>query len=323
MRSTRADDSGIIVLVSATRGTVGRASAIALVIAAVACAEGNSVDGLGGGSSGSAVSGTSGTGNTTASVASTGAGTPKDCSGTPAKPLGCGNVCVDPRTDVTHCGGCDHACDDPPNGDAACVDSVCVVGDCIDGYADCNDDPTDGCEEPLVCGPGTPLPDCDAACAGMTCVPVAETCNLQDDDCDTECDEGGIGCRVGVHRSVGETGHFYTTDAVEAGCCNMTVETTNYFYLYAAQAPGLVPFYRCLLPSGYHHYTLDAGCAGGIAEGTMGYVATAATCGASPLYYLAHPGGDHFYTTDAGERDYAVTLGYADQGVIAYMWLAP
>ena len=51
----------------------------------------------------------------------------------------------------------------------------------------------------------------------------------------------------------------------------------------------------------------------------LGWVATAPVCGARPLYRLASP-ADHFYTVDPGERDFAVSLGYLDEGVAVYVW---
>lgn len=73
--------------------------------------------------------------------------------------------------DIDHCGACSVACTND-HGDTACVDGVCTPT-CADGYADCNEDPTDGCERELdddgyctVCGDedrvaGTPCGTCD------------------------------------------------------------------------------------------------------------------------------------------------------------------
>ena len=86
---------------------------------------------------------------------------------------------VDTRTSVLHCGSRDHAC--PPNPDggrAACDGGVCIV-ECDPGRADCDDDPTTGCEAhldaPKTCG------GCDHACTGST--PVCSGSEADGFDC--------------------------------------------------------------------------------------------------------------------------------------------
>ena len=41
-----------------------------------------------------------------------------------------------------------------------------------------------------------------------------EICNLVDDNCNGECDEGALmmGCRVQIHRGYGSLGHIYHSD---------------------------------------------------------------------------------------------------------------
>lgn len=131
------------------------------------------------------------------------------------------------------------------------------------------------------------------------------------------------GCRVAVHRSSGSAGHFYTTSRTEAACCGMTVESYDFFHLSSVGVDGTQPLFRCLAAGGYHLYTTDTGCEMAAYEGQMGFIARTPICGAVPLYRLFHPGGDHFYTHSAAERDYAVSIGYADRGVIGYVWLTP
>ena len=117
------------------------------------------------------------------------------------------------------------------------------------------------------------------------------------------CCVGVLGCRVGVDRSYDSTTgqHFYTTTDSEASCCGYTVEQQYAYYLYAAQQPGLVPFYRCRTAMG-HMYTTDATCGGQTLEVTMGYIATSPECGAVPLYALHDAtSGDNLYTTSAAE----------------------
>lgn len=165
---------------------------------------------------------------------------------------------------------------------------------------------------------------CIPSCAGAP----NESCNLEDDDCNGKCDENA-NCRVGVYRSYKSSSgeHFYTTSASEAACCGFTVEFSNYYYLYKSSAPGLVPFYRCLLASGMHFYTTSSNCegaAGSNKESTLGYIAKSATCGAVPLYRLSKSNGDHFYTTSSTERQKAISSnGYKDEGTAGYVWKGP
>ncbi len=114
--------------------------------------------------------------------------------------LRCGDVCVDPRTDPEHCGGCWQPCA-PANGEGTCSAGSCRVA-CDPGWTDANGSPVDGCEyactrtaaaevrgstcDNLVdddCDGRTDATDPDCA----DCVP--ELCNHADDDCDGLTDE--------------------------------------------------------------------------------------------------------------------------------------
>lgn len=157
----------------------------------------------------------------------------------------------------------------------------------------------------------------DAACK-------KEVCDLKDDDCNGQCDDL-LGCRVAVDRSYdAATGqHFYTTSDAEATCCGYSLEGHGAFYLYAAQQPGLVPFYRCRTAQGHHLYTTDAACQGQTNEGSLGWIATAPVCGAVPLYGLSNAtSGDHLYTTSSAEVTSAEAGGYALDGTAGYVWPA-
>jgi len=81
-----------------------------------------------------------------------------------AELLTCDGACVDPETSATHCGSCGNACYLDPHGTVSCRGGTCEVDDCGDWYDDCNDDPSDGCETPLLtdgdCG------SCGDVCAG-------------------------------------------------------------------------------------------------------------------------------------------------------------
>jgi hypothetical protein len=235
----------------------------------------------------------------------------KDCNGTP------GDGCeIDTSSSASSCGTCGHACT-PSSGAGACTASACTITSCPAGKADCNHVFADGCEANLATDPN----NC-GACGNRP----SESCNLADDDCNGKCDDVA-GCRVAVSRSVsGSTNeHFYTTSPSEAACCGFTVEYSPYYYLYSSAQPGLVPFYRCALSSGFHFYTTSSACEGSpgaITEGQMGWIGTSASCGATPLYRLAK-GDDHFFTTAAAERDSAIASGYVDEGTAGFVWLTP
>ena len=48
--------------------------------------------------------------------------------------------------DVRHCGACDNACVVPSHAATTCNGGVCGMGACESGWADCDHDPTNGCE---------------------------------------------------------------------------------------------------------------------------------------------------------------------------------
>lgn len=163
---------------------------------------------------------------------------------------------------------------------------------------------------------------CSPSCVA-SCTPPAEACNAADDDCDGSCDEGLADCRAGVVRAYHDTrgGHLYTRDRAEALALGFRIESEPYFFVYPGAQPGTAPFHRCFLGRAHRLYTFDGGCEGSGAtyEGVLGWVAMGPVCGARPLYRLSSP-DDHFYTTDAAERDFAVSIGYVDEGVAAYVW---
>jgi hypothetical protein len=68
----------------------------------------------------------------------------------------CNGGCVDPKTDNDNCGACGNVCSrngdggtPPTNGYFGCVDSQCGRAKCNNGYADCDGDPSNGCEAAL------------------------------------------------------------------------------------------------------------------------------------------------------------------------------
>jgi hypothetical protein len=255
------------------------------------------------------------------------AGRPPDCPDDT-----CGDTCVDLDTDPRNCGACGRTCL-LPGAEAACVDGDCALGACDDGLLDCDGRLETGCEQVDACADGSACPtscgtegavSCADPCAPSCEVP-AEACNAQDDDCDGACDED-LSCRRAVYRSSGTRGHLYGLDPSEATSSGQTLEGYPYFYVYAAEAPGLAPLYRCDKGGGLRFLTLSASCEIGLpVDLIVGYVSATGGCGSTPLYRLYSPStGDHFYTLSAEERDAAVAVyGYVSEGVAAQVWGGP
>lgn len=74
----------------------------------------------------------------------------------------CADECKDLANDPEFCGSCDaDPCPDYPNALDLCTDGMCLMGDCEDGFWDCNGDQVDGCEaqSECACVPGETI-DC-------------------------------------------------------------------------------------------------------------------------------------------------------------------
>jgi hypothetical protein len=169
-------------------------------------------------------------------------------------------------------------------------------------------------------GSGSSVPTIDANPGSGS---AAQTCDLHNVDANGYCDNI-LGCRIGVDRSYDPVSfqHFYTTTDAEMNSIPYAVEQQDYFYLYAAPQPDLVPFYRCVTASG-HLYTTDANCDGTTMEGIMGYIGTTPACDAVPLYELVNTAtGDRLYTTSASEASSAQGGGYTILPSPGYVWTA-
>jgi len=97
-------------------------------------------------------------------------------------------------SDANNCSACGQACAPTANGEPACVDSACVVGSCDSGYADCDGDPTNGCEANL----SDDAVNCGAC--GVVCAAVANgTPGCSEFACGIgSCDPGFANCSGGV-----------------------------------------------------------------------------------------------------------------------------
>ncbi|HZF55142.1 MAG TPA: choice-of-anchor L domain-containing protein [Polyangiaceae bacterium] len=77
----------------------------------------------------------------------------------------CGSTCYDITSDPDHCGDCLKPCETPPQAEPVCNNSMCEMGACFPGWADCDGDLMNGCEQntlqdgPCACMPGS-VQDC-------------------------------------------------------------------------------------------------------------------------------------------------------------------
>jgi hypothetical protein len=81
------------------------------------------------------------------------------------------------QTDINNCGVCNKVCSPPPGATAGCTAGQCGVGTCTAGFADCNQNLTDGCELDITtdwnnCGA------CGAVCGSHLCVASACVCTM-------------------------------------------------------------------------------------------------------------------------------------------------
>ena len=135
---------------------------------------------------------------------------------------------------------------------------------------------------------------------------------------------------TGIHRAyhAGAQQHLFSLSLLELEQGpGLTVEMENAFWLAATAVDGATPLYRCYLGIGWHLMTTASACegaAGAIEEGALGWIATSQLPGTVPLYRLFRGAApDHFYTTSDAERAYAMSLGYADEGVAGWVWTQP
>ncbi len=255
---------------------------------------------------------------------------PLEC---PSGETPCPDGCADTRTDPTNCGGCGIVCV-VPQGAGSCIDGICGVGLCDDGWGDCDGIEDNGCETESSCSSSAEVEcttrcdslgtlDCTDACA-PSCRPPVEACNHLDDDCDGVCDNGELaGCRTSIYRTNGSLGHMYGPDLTTMEGRGQTVESEDAFFVYSDELPGTRALYRCDKGGGRTFLTTASTCELGVTPDlVIGYISTDATCGGMPLYRLySGEESDHLYTVSESERDHAIdTSGYHYESVIGYVY---
>lgn len=162
-----------------------------------------------------------------------------DCDGDP------GNGCERRLDTATDCGQCGLACDDTNALSASCTASGCEL-DCVTGFADCDGDPSNGCEADLnshdhcggcfnYCSGPNAEGTCNAGACEVTCTEGYGDCNVDAaDGCESEmtsdqsCGACGVGCS-GV----------CDTEALACAACDEDVALDSDDPLDAARAMGL------------------------------------------------------------------------------------
>lgn len=125
--------------------------------------------------------------------------TDSECAPACSSPLvACGGHCVDTDSDPINCGDCGTVCDFP-RAVPACIDGLCAIDSCLEGFASTNGDDEDGCE----------------------CVIFGqETCNGLDDDCNGLTDDVPAGDLIGDSMNCGACGRVCSTVSADTyGVC--------------------------------------------------------------------------------------------------------
>jgi hypothetical protein len=158
---------------------------------------------------------------------------PSDCAGGDCTKGKCSLTCLDGKgncdgnaangcetnlkTDADHCGACDSPCN-LKHATARCSGGICAVDTCTAPYADCDGDPTNGCEtntgtDSDSCG------GCGLACPAVNGTPscVASACQISCTDGFADCDDDrSNGCEKKTD-----------SDATNCGACGKVCDAGN------------------------------------------------------------------------------------------------
>jgi len=145
------------------------------------------------------------------------------------------NGCEISLQTTANCGACGTACS-RANAAASCPGGSCTLGNCNTGFANCDNNPTNGCETPTntnnncgACGTVCSRTNAVASCASGSCATVA--CNTGFGDCDGNANNG---CETPInsltHCGACNTACALTnaTESCSAGACSLTACDSGY-----------------------------------------------------------------------------------------------
>jgi hypothetical protein len=136
------------------------------------------------------------------------------------------------QTDANNCSGCGNICPSGPHSTPVCQAGGCKIV-CDPGYADCDNNPTNGCEVQItvdanncgMCGTVCNTPNATPACVNGSC--TIAVCNTGYKDCDTQVPDG---CEINTKtdpNNCGMCGTICSTPHATPGCTNGACSIAN------------------------------------------------------------------------------------------------
>jgi hypothetical protein len=155
------------------------------------------------------------------------------CTCAPGQSL-CNGVCVNTSSDPNNCGTCGHVCS-APNANMACSQGQCVIVSCANGFQNCDQQTTNGCETNITnnvancgaCGHICSAPNTTMGCSGGNCVIVS--CNAGFANCNGQALDG---CETNIASDPNNCGacgnvcsNLHGTTSCVMGVCQPTCST--------------------------------------------------------------------------------------------------
>jgi len=153
----------------------------------------------------------------------------------------CGGVCADPDDPMYGCSptGCAPCSMEYPNAMQVCLNGACALGECDNGFKNCNGDDADGCEANIMADPANcgacgavcnfahAMPSCVmGSCSFLMCDPGWAHCNDLDNPCETNLEDDPINCGAcgnvcpAAPGSIGVCNGGVCAPVCDAGACS-------------------------------------------------------------------------------------------------------